>query len=172
MSPGGSKIDSQRPLGSCWRLFGVQVEFGTNFGAIWRPNLGPCWGQFGTKSSPKSEHTSDTSGEAKFQPCWIGCRHILAPFLKRCSHRSYTSLRRCGNSKNRSFASARIKFSRFRRCQKASKKASKSSLGSNFGSKRPWEACKARFLDDLGVVLGPTVAPNRGPKHSWNFDVF
>ena len=100
------------------------------------------------------------------QPGWIGFRPMLAPFVKRFSLRFYTSLRRCGNSNNRSFASTRIIISRFRRCEKASKKASKSSLRSNFGSKRPWEACKARFLDDLGVVLGPKIGPRRGPKQS------
>ena len=81
LSPGGSKIDSQRPLGSCWRLFGVQVEFGTNFGAIWRPNLGPCWGQVGTKIASTFEHKSDTCLDRNFQPCWTDFRPKLAPFL-------------------------------------------------------------------------------------------
>ena len=81
MSPGGSKIDSQRPLGSCWRLFGVQVEFGANFGAIWRPNLGPCWGQVGTKIASTFEHKSDTCLDRNFQPCWTDFRPKLAPFL-------------------------------------------------------------------------------------------
>ena len=36
----------------------------------------------------------------------------------------------------------------------------------------PGRPARARFLDDLGVVLGPTTSPKSCPKHSWNSDVF
>ena len=56
--------------------------------------------------------------------------------------------------------------------RKSVKNASGNSIQQELGCKSGWGGSQGRFLSHLGVILGPKIGPERGPKTSWILERF